>query len=407
MTENSESSSPTGIYKPLGLGNQKVIVGAGGLENLGDEVDALGGKRVLVITSPSIVNTTPLLKQIENSLGKRLGAVFDGVVPHSPIPTILEAAAKARETSADCLVSIGGGSSLDTAKALAVVLDLGITDISGLEPYLGQFSGGKFPQMPTLSRPLPHIAIPTTGCAAEYSGIAGVTDPVRNKKYLIVAPPISPSVAILDPMAVKHTPHKLWLSTLVRSVDHAIEASYSTQGNPHTQILADEAARLLFKYLPRCHTAPDDLEARGWLQVAAWHSGWAALGASAGLSHGIGYVLGGSFDIPHGICSCVMLPTVMEWNMSASIDPLARIARVIGAANKDDSNEVAASNCAVAVRSLITDLDLPTRLGELDELDKEDLRVVADLTMDLPHLQTNPRPVHGKHEILELLDLAW
>ncbi len=405
MAGSNETNSPTGVYKPLG--NQKVIVGTGGLDKLGDEVDLLGGKRVLVITSPSIVNTTPLLKQIESSLGKRLAGVFDGVLPHSPIPTILKAAVKAREVSADCLVSIGGGSSLDTAKALAVVLDLDITDISGLEPYLGQFSGGKFPQMPVLTKPVPHIAIPTTGCAAEYSGISGVTDPDRNKKYLIVAPPIAPNVAILDPIAVKHTPHELWLSTLIRSVDHAIEASYSTQGNPHTQILADEAARLLFKYLPRCKKAPDDLDARAWLQVAAWHSGWAALGASTGLSHGIGYVLGGSFDIPHGICSCVMLPTVMEWNMSASIDPLARVARVIGVADKNDSNETAAANCATAVKSLITDLGLPTRLGELEELEREDLALVADLTMDLPHLLTNPRPVQGKHEIVELLDLAW
>jgi len=93
--------------------------------------------------------------------------------------------------------------------------------------------------------------------------------------------------------------------------------------------------------------------------------------------------------------------------MSASIDPLARVARVIGVADKNDSNETAAANCAAAVKSLITDLGLPTRLGELEELEREDLALVADLTMDLPHLLTNPRPVQGKHEIVELLDLAW
>jgi len=216
-----------------------------------------------------------------------------------------------------------------------------------------------------------------------------------------------PDVVILDPLAPQHTPHDLWLSTLVRSVDHAIEAAYSKLANPHTLVLSDEAIRLLHTYMPRIKAAPDDLEARGSLQVAAWHSSWAALGASTGLSHGIGYVLGGSFDVPHGICSCVMLPTVMQWNLTHCVGPLNRVGRAIGVADSNQTDEENAINTVTAVKTLITQLGLPTRLSSLGTLSKKDLEQIADLTMDLPHLQTNPRPVVGKADLMELLEMAW
>jgi len=322
---------------------QKVIIDAHGLQNLAAEIDLLGAQRVFLITSPSLVACTPLFEQVKKILGDRLKGHYQECAPHTPIPLILEAAERAREVSADCLISLGGGSVIDSTKAMAFVIDLDIKSAEELEPHLGQFSGGQLPPTPPMNKPLPHITIPTTGGAAELTGMV--------RKFLIVAPELTPNVAILDASATLHTPQELWLSTLVRSVDHAVEACYSKMGNPHTDILSAEGARLMFTYLPKCYENPDDLQARGSLQQAAWHSGWSVISAGAGLSHGIGYVLGGTYDVPHGICSCIMLPAVMQWNLETSVEPLARLARTIGAANEQDDDQAAAAKSVSAVRS--------------------------------------------------------
>jgi len=398
MSDNNLLKQPKGTYRPQWP--QKVVVGSGGLATLGAEVDLLEAKRVFMVTSPSVATQTPLLEQAKEALGDRLKGHFQECAPHTPIPSILEGARRARELSADCIISLGGGSAIDTAKAMSFVIDLDINSVEELEPHLGQFSGGQL---------LPHITIPTTGGAAELTGMVGVTDLERGRKFLIVAPALTPKVAILDADVTLHTPQDLWLSTLVRSLDHAIEGSYSLMSNPHTLLLAQEGARLMANYLPKCHQSPDDLQVRGSLQVAAWHSGWAAIGAGAGLSHGIGYILGGTYDVPHGFCSCIMLPAVMQWNVESAITPLALMARVMGAATDQDDDELAASKSASAVRELISGLGLPTRLSELgpELLTKSDFDKIAELTMEMPHVKTNPRLAQNKEDILELLELAW
>jgi len=159
----------------------------------------------------------------------------------------------------------------------------------------------------------------------------------------------------------------------------------------------------MFTYLPKCYENPDDLQARGSLQQAAWHSGWSVISAGAGLSHGIGYVLGGTYDVPHGICSCIMLPAVMQWNLETSVEPLARLARTIGAANEQDDDQAAAAKSVSAVRDLITGLGLPTQLRKLgpDVITQADFDKIAEMTM------ANPRLAKNKDDIIELMNLAW
>jgi len=407
MIKNKATKQPKGTFRPMWP--QKVILDTQGLQNLAAEIDLLGAQRVFLITSPSLVTSTPLFEQVKEIIGDRLKGHYQECAPHTPIPLILEAAERARDVSADCLISLGGGSVIDSTKAVAFVIDLDIKSAEELKPHLGQFSGGQLPPTPPMNKPLPHITIPTTGGAAELTGMVGVTDPVEERKFLIVAPELTPNVAILDASATLYTPQELWLSTLVRSVDHAVEACYSKMGNPHTDILSAEGARLMFTYLPKCYENPDDLQARGSLQQAAWHSGWSVISAGAGLSHGIGYVLGGTFDVPHGICSCIMLPAVMQWNLETSVEPLARLARNIGAANEQDDDQAAAAKSVSAVRNLIADLGLPTQLRTLgpDVLTQADFDKIAEMTMELPHVITNPRLAKNKEDIIELLNLAW
>jgi len=128
MTTQKTATQPQGVFKPLGP--QKIVVGVGRLDEIDAEVTELGAERICIITSPSVATQTPLIKQLESSLGDRVKGVFQDVIPHTPIPNLFDAAAKAREVGADCLISIGGGSSIDTGKAVAFVLDHNIREMA-------------------------------------------------------------------------------------------------------------------------------------------------------------------------------------------------------------------------------------------------------------------------------------
>jgi len=189
MPNNNLPKQPKGTYRPQWP--QKVVIDAQALQTLIAEIDLLDAQRVFLITSPSIVTRTPLFEQVKEILGDRLKGHYQECAPHTPIPLILEAAERARDVSADCLISLGGGSVIDSTKAVAFVIDLDIKSAEELKPHLGQFSGGQLPPTPPMNKPLPHITIPTTGGAAELTGMVGVTDPVEERKFLIVAPELN------------------------------------------------------------------------------------------------------------------------------------------------------------------------------------------------------------------------
>ena len=166
---------------------------------------------------------------------------------------------------------------------------------------------------------MPHVAVPTTLSAAEFSAIAGVTDERTKTKELFRHPGIVPRAVILDPAVTMHTPKWLFISTGIRAVDHCVEGICSIEANPFGDAQALEGLKLLARGLPAVKAKPQNLAARLDCLLGAWLSmGPLATGVPTGASHGIGYVLGALFGVPHGHTSCIMLPAVMRWNKPAN-----------------------------------------------------------------------------------------
>lgn len=394
----------TGVYIPHAP--QRVISGAGRLDQLEEEAKKLDATRVLVVTSPSVVTRTPLIARIRKALGNRCVGIFDQVEQHSPVHNLVDGAELARRFRADALISCGGGSAIDVSKGIALMLASGAVNSDHLEPWFADATcqGGRR----KLSRRVPHIAVPTTASGAEFTGIIGATarDHQRRKR-LILDEALAPDAVVLDPAVTLTTPITLWLSSAVRALDHAVEALYGRAASPLTETLALRAIALLFDALPRTRADGCDIPSRLNTQIATWHATWAAARAGTGLSHGIGYVLGAAYDVPHGLCSCVTLAAVMKWNAPETIIPQAMIARASGRVSPSSNDATAALEASKAVDDLVGKLGLPQRLRELGYVTQDDLEAIAESVMLLPHTSSNPRIAHSKTELLELLRAAW
>ncbi|MDB5075119.1 MAG: NAD-dependent methanol dehydrogenase [Chloroflexi bacterium] len=345
-----------GEYSFLPL--ERVIYGAGSLGRLAGEADRLGGRKAMILTGHSLATQTPLVKKVESQLGERHAGTFAGIRQHVPESGIAEAAALARQLGADLLVSLGGGSPIDAAKAVARTL------AADTGTYL------------------PHIALPTTLSAAEFSGTAGFTDEARQAKTGFSDPWTTPRVVIMDPELTLATPMWLWLASGIRSLDHAVETLYSPGDHPVNDLLALEAIRKLFAYLPRCKADPSSLEAREQCQRGAWMSFFGPGSVHMGLSHNLGRRIGASFNVPHGVTSCITLPHVMRYKAATEARRLAPIAHALQLVPADTPDYEAALVAADAVAGLVGALGLPARLSEVnvpaDALDDIARSVVGD-----------------------------
>ncbi len=258
------------------LRTERVHFGAGSLEKLGEEAQSKG--RAFVVSGRSLYEKTDLIRRVEEVLGVKHAGTYAGIGQHTPGGTVEEAAAEAESVAADLLVSVGGGSVVDGTKAVA--RELG---------YPAQ------------------VAVPTTLSAAEWSHRTGITDETTRRKAGFADPRAVPPVVILDPETTVFTPDKLWLSTGIRALDHAVEGFLYGGDHPVTDVTGLEGARRLLEYLPRSRREPEDLEIRLDLQLAAWLSYFGPMNTPMGLSHELGRRIGASYEVPHGISSCITL----------------------------------------------------------------------------------------------------
>jgi maleylacetate reductase len=242
------------------------------------------------------------------------------------------------------------------------------------------------------------IAIPTTLSAAEFYTSAGVTDVQRAVKQMYSHPMAVPKSVILDPAATLETPIDLLLSTGMRAVDHAAEGWCSVRSAPIADACNRESMRLLAASLPAIRRNPKDLEARATAQQGMWLSRIGTMaGITNGASHGIGYLLGGGRGIAHGITSCVTLPAVFAWNASVNAARQAQVSEAFGGAG-EPAGEV--------LRRFISSLGQPTRLRHVGIAHNELPEIAASWDGTGP-IATNPRPVRGKEDLLEILELAY
>ncbi|MGM0634297.1 MAG: iron-containing alcohol dehydrogenase [Pseudomonadota bacterium] len=379
---------------------KQVLVDVEAVAALPSVVDRLGGRRVMILASGTLNRQTGAVKALRDALGERHRLTVDEIGAHSPRPNVMAALRQAREAEIDLLVSVGGGSVIDAGKAVQFCLDAGIHSDEELLAH-GRFSDGSRGRLAGSWHPregawrVPHIALPTTLSAAEFSDNAGLSDPARGVKEGYRAEGLCPVAVLYDPVLSRHTPSWLTLSTAVRALDHAVEGYCSPDAHPYLQAHYLHALRLFFRALPDIHADPDDVQARSLAQQACWLSGCALGRVRHGASHGIGYILGAAHGVPHGHTSCVMLPAVLEWN--APVDA-RRQAELAGAAGGD-------GGLAWQLRTLLRSLDLPVCLEEVG-VEASSLDAVAKAAARHPVVRSNPRPIKGADDVREILELA-
>lgn len=380
---------------------EKVIFGPGSVRQLAAEIDRLGKKRALVITGTTIAKKTDLLTRVQEILGACLAGVFSPISQHVPRKDVIHAASQAREAKADVLVSLGGSSPVDGAKAVALCLSEGVTSEQQLDSYRRQ---GPQP-VPIQGHPIPHIAITTTLSAGEFTSGLGMTDEERGGKGLYGAPSLVPRVVILDPELTLFTPPWLWASTGMRAVDHAVERLYSPKHQPLVDTLCLQALRYLFQNLPPSSRDPNNLEIRLYCQLGAWMSAIGFNNVRTGISHAMGHQLGGHCHVPHGQTSCIMLPHAMEFNLPAASDRLALVAGAAGVHPRKLNIQQAAQAAVEAVRRLVKDLGCPARLRDVG-VKESDLPMLAEAVIHEAPLMENPRPI-TEMEVIGILRKAW
>jgi maleylacetate reductase len=377
---------------------EAVVFGRPAAEAILEEISRLGVERVFLMASGTLHRSTDEITKVRQALGPRFAGIFDRMPPHTPRSAVIAAASAARQAGADLVVTIGGGSVTDGGKAVQLCLANDIRTPEALDAYRPVSGPGGVLGPPPCDPPsVRQITVPTTLSAGEFSAIAGVTDEGRRVKELFRHPQIIPRAVVLDPAITLHTPQWLWLSTGIRAVDHCVEGICSGEANLYADAQALHGLALLTRGLPRVKANPADLEARLDCQTGAWLSmGPLAGGVPMGASHGIGYVLGALFDVPHGYTSCVMLPAIMRWNKPANAERQALVAAAMGHAGED---------AGAVLDAFIAGLGMPRSLGAV-KVEPESFERIAEGAMDTPWVPRNPRPIDGPAQVREILDLA-
>lgn len=371
----------------------EVVFGRPAAEALPEQMDRLGVRRALLMVSGTLLRDTDEIARIREVLGPRCGGIFDAMPAHTPRRAVVAATRMARAADADALVTIGGGSLTDGAKAVRLCLANGVEDETHIDALLANASAAPAIQPPRVKQ----ICVPTTISAGEFSAIAGVTNEATKAKEMLRHEAMMPNAVILDPAITVHTPEWLWLSTGVRALDHCVEGLCSREAHAYGDAHAAKAIALLASGLPRVKANPNDLDARLDCQMGAWLSmGALASGVPMGASHGIGYVLGAMFGVPHGHTSCLMLPAAMRWNASANADRQALVAAAMGRPGEDAS---------VVLDAFIRGLGMPRALREVN-IGPEHFDMIAAQAMNTPWVPRNPRPISGPAQVREILEIA-
>lgn len=375
-----------------------VITGAGSAGQAGTEVKKMGAKKALIITDKVIVEIGAL-KSIEDAL-KENGvsySVFDDI-PTEPTVEYVDKGIKAyRESKCDCLLAVGGGSAIDTAKAVSVML----TNEGEISKYMGldkiKNSG------------VPLIAVPTTaGTGSEVTMFTIITDTHNDVKMLIGGGLLMPQVAIADPLLTLSMPPALTAATGMDAMCHAIEAYVSLKANPLSDIFALSAIELLSDFLRAAWANGSNLEAREKVMMASLKAGVAFNNSSVTLVHGMSRPIGANFHVPHGLSNAVLLTTVMEFSLIAKPARYARIAEAMGV-NTFGLNYLEAAKLSVAaVNNLIQDIKIPSikdlGIEEAKLIDKAPKMAEAAINSGSPG--NNPRQV-TKEDIVELYKTAY
>jgi len=376
------------------FGPTKIVFGVNASRDADIEMGALGCSKAVVVTDKGIIKAG-LVDGITECLGGKCAGVFSEVPQDTGVEVVDAAAEFARKNGADMVISVGGGSVIDTAKGMCILLTEGGT--------LRDFNGVQL-----LSRPqVPHMVIPTTaGTGSEVTNAAVIMDREMGQKRLLVENFNVPRMAILDPKMTEKLPPLLTASTGMDAMTHAVEAVHSIPHEPITDGLALHAIRLLYRYLPVCVENGSDLHARGQVQIAATMAGWAFGNAMVGIVHAMAHSIGAIAHVPHGIANGILLAESMEFNLEEAADGYAMIAEAMGVREKGMDDHDAARAAISAMREFTLRIGHPQRFSEMG-VSEQDIVKAADLSLSDGSIVNNPRIVMDSSEVLDIFQKTF
>jgi alcohol dehydrogenase class IV len=371
----------------------KVIFGVGSIAELPMEVGLLG-KKAFLVTDQGLIETG-LVDEVKKKMGGILAGVYADVPQDSGMEVVDRGAERALSAGADVIVSLGGGSVIDTAKGMCIVVKEG-----------GSFK--EFQGMQMLTRPqTPHVVIPTTaGTGSEVTSGAVVMDKEQGQKIIIFEYFNTPRVAVLDPRMTEKLPPNLTASTGMDALTHAVESYVSQQRNPISDAAALHAIRLIARYLSSAVENGSDLTARGQMQIAALLAGWAFSNAMVGLVHAMAHSLGAVTATPHGLANAMLLPHVMRYNCDEVEELTADIAGAMGVPVEGMDGRQAAEAAIHAIEALIAKIRLPRRLRDIG-IEKNVLEKCAELALADGSIVYNPKIVMETEEVLSVYMKAY
>jgi alcohol dehydrogenase len=366
------------IIRRFGMSDSRIFqipsavhFGNGAAAQTGPEAERLGLKKVLLVTDEILLRTGAVKPALDSLTGANVEIVIFDKVASEPVLAFVEKGLRLlRQKKCDGIVAVGGGSPIDTAKAIAVMA----TNPGKIEDYMGI---GK------IKNPgLPLIAVPTTaGTGSEMTIFTIITDTNRDVKMLIGSPHVMPRIALVDPLMTVGMPRGLTAATGLDALTHAIEAYVSLKAQPLSDVMALSAIERLFNNLPQAWANPNNIAARTETLLGAMQAGIAFSNASVALVHGMSRPLGAYFHIPHGLSNAVLLGVVMEFSIMGNPVRYARIAEAMGLDTTGLLPVEAAEEGVELVKRLVADLQVPS-LKELG-VDKKRLdKVVEQMAKD-------------------------
>jgi alcohol dehydrogenase len=364
---------------------ERVISGRGTLDALPVELDRYGVRRVVIVTGVTL-GASPLVDRVRSLLAARCVAAFTGARQHVPASTVRALRTLMSESAADAIVSVGGGSPIDTAKAVV---------------------HGLLHARDRATIPI-HIAVPTTLSAGEFTDVAGITDDDTRIKHAVYDTSLAPRTVIADPEVTVRTPSWLWAASGVRALDHAVETLYAKRRHPISEPLAERAIGMLTEHLPFSLNDDGDarLHHRGVCQMASWLAVFGVTNAGFGLSHVLGHQIGPRWCVPHGVTSAIVLPHVMRFMAAVAPERFGPIGRGLNVPVDSARPAAGASACADRVADVIGGLGLPQRLRDVS-VPRDELSGVAAVVAGLMDGGAVVEHPVGPDDLVRILEAAY
>lgn len=372
--------------------NEVSYFGPGARKELPGVIARLGFKKAMIVTDKGLIQYG-VAKMVSDVLDEAAipYEIYSEVKPNPTVTNVQMGVEAFKQSGADCLVAIGGGSAMDTAKGIGIIINNPeFADVVSLEGVA-----------PTKRKSVPIIALPTTaGTAAETTINYVIIDEEKQKKMVCVDPNDIPCCSIVDAELMYSLPKGTTAATGLDALTHAIEG-YITKGAwEMSDMFEIEAIRMINKYLRTAVFEPTNPVGRNGMAVAQYIAGMAFSNVGLGVVHGMAHPMGSLFDIPHGVANAMLLPTIMEFNAPVCLDKYVEIAKAMGAYREGMSKEEAADAACKAVRDLAIEVGIPQHLAEIG-IKEEDIPALAEQAITDVCTPGNPREV-TKEDIIAL-----